>query len=337
MAAQGLALGRGHARGYLWHGLRLLRTIGIGVVAGCVAGFIAGGIGGRLAMKVVALLAGPGAQGRITENGSTIGVFTAETLFLLFFGAALGMIGGMLYVALRPWLPHSERWRGVAFGAILLATGGALIIEGANFDFRRFGIPALNVALFAALYLAFGVLVVPLADWLDRRLPALTADQVGQLGAGVSFGLVAVGALPVALVLVAVVGAAGGWAILLALLIALVGLVALGLRLVPVGVVGRGRRIGGLAFATACGVFGCFLLLLFAAGFVIASDEERVVPRLVGALLLLLIVMGFGGRNWPVSAGGYGRRPRTALLLAVPTLGGLGVTVREIGMILFGA
>jgi len=141
MAAQGLALGRGHARGYLWHGLRLLRTIGIGVVAGCVAGFIAGGLGGRLAMKVVALLAGPGAQGRITENGSTIGVFTAERPFLLFFGAALGMIGGMLYVALRPWLPHSERWRGgvpiIPYGAGSLDFPTVVLDYGVSVIWRR--------------------------------------------------------------------------------------------------------------------------------------------------------------------------------------------------------
>lgn len=337
MVAQGLAVSGGYAGAVVWRGLLLLRAMGIGVTAGLVAGFVAGGIGSRLAMKVVALIAGPDAQGRITENGSTIGAFTSETLFLLFFGATLGTFGGLLYMALRPWLPVAGRWRGLAYGAILLATGGGLIIEEANFDFTRFGIPLVNIALFAALYLGFGLLVAPVADGLDRRLPVFTADQVGQISTAARYGLVALGVLPVTLVLGAVVGVASVWMILGSLLIALCGLVALGLSLVPAGEARRGQWLGGFAFATVGGLFGCFLLVLFAAGFVLASDDERPAPRLVGACMLLLIVAGFGGRRWLASADGYEGRPRTALLLAVPVLAGLGVTLREIGMIMFGA
>jgi hypothetical protein len=171
------------SRGTLgWLPARLLRASGIGLLAGFAAGFVAGGIGSRLAMKVVALVAGPGAQGRITENGNRIGAFTADTIFLLIFGTFLGGAGGLIYMALRPWLPTAARWRGLAFGAVLLATFGTAVIEGRNFDFARFGSPVLNIALFAGLFLFFGVLVAPLAERADRLF--LTVPPQGPVGPG---------------------------------------------------------------------------------------------------------------------------------------------------------
>ncbi len=336
MTAQDLTLGESHTHTLVWRGLLLLRAIGIGTAAGFIAGFIAGGIGSRLAMKVVALTAGPSAQGRLTENGSTIGVFTAETIFLLLTGAALGMVGGLLYMALRPWLPVAERWRGLACGAVLLATGGALIIEGANFDFIHFGFPILNATLFVALYLAFGLLIAPLADWLDRRLPVFSADQVGQLGLSGTCGLVAVAALPVTLVLGAVLGAANGLAILGGFLITVCGLVAAGLHFVPVGTTRRGRQLGCFAFAVTGGVFGCFVLTVFAALLLGPAGGERGAVRLVGMLVLLLIAGGLGGRQWLTRTHGHAGKRRTSLALAVPVLTGLSMTLKELGIILFG-
>ncbi len=179
----------------LWPVGRLVRAMGIGVLAGLAAGFVAGGVGSRLAMKLVALTAGPEVRGMITENGNRIGAFTADTGFLLFFGAFLGVFGGLLYVALRPWLPRSGRRRGPAFGALLLAACGTAIIERENFDFHRFGIPVLNIALFAALFVLFGLVVAPLADRADRAFPAVPPrgpPRPGTLGA---YALLATGGL----------------------------------------------------------------------------------------------------------------------------------------------
>jgi hypothetical protein len=55
----------------------------------------------------------------------------------------------------------------------LLATFGFIVIEPTNFDFRRFGFPPLNVAMFAALFLAFGVVIA----WVFDRLHALIARR----------------------------------------------------------------------------------------------------------------------------------------------------------------
>lgn len=85
----------------------------------------------------------------------------------------LGLFGGLLYVAVRPWLPRMARTRGLAFGAFLLMTCGGMVIEKENFDFHRFGIPLINIGLFAALFLLFGLLVAPLADRADQVFPTL--------------------------------------------------------------------------------------------------------------------------------------------------------------------
>ncbi len=165
---------------------RFVRAAGIGVLAGVATGFIAGGVGGRVAMKVVALTAGAAAQGRITENGNRIGAFTTDTIFLLFFSTILGMVGGLLYMALRPWLPSYPPWRGLTFGAVLLATVGTATIDAHNFDFTRFGIPWLNVALFASLFLLFGLVVAPLAERIDQfspRVPFIERPRPRQFAA----------------------------------------------------------------------------------------------------------------------------------------------------------
>jgi hypothetical protein len=338
LAAQSLVVGGGYAPVLVWRGLLLLRGMGIGMVAGIAAGFVAGGIGSRLAMKIVAVVAGPGARGRITENGNAIGDFTASgTIFLLLFGAMLGTIGGLLYLALRPWLASAGRWRGLAFGAILLATIRAGTIDAQNFDFTHFGIPALNVALFAALPLAFGLLVAPWADWLDRRVPTPTLDAAGGLGVAGGLGMVGMAALPVALVtgLLVGVGPMPAPIVLAALLLAIVGYAALGARLFPAGETRRFPRLGGYLLTISVGVLGFVPLAVVVAGLVL-NDDERVETRLGAAMLLLLFAGGLAGRLWLALDGEREGKWLTALPLAVPVLVGLGVTLREIGMIVFG-
>lgn len=174
---------------------RLFRLLGIGALAGLGAGFVSGGLGARLAMKAVALIAGPAARGAITRNGNRVGAFTTDTLSLLVFGTVLGLFGGLLYVAVRPWLPRAGRVRGAAFGGFLLATCGAAVIEGENFDFHRFGIPPVNIGLFAALFVLFGLFVAPLADRADRAFPTLPPLRAVRPGTLAAYALLAVGGL----------------------------------------------------------------------------------------------------------------------------------------------
>ena len=57
------------------------------------------------------------------------------------------------------------------FGVLLLAMFGWAMIEGDNPDFGLFGSRALNVAMFAALFVLYGVLFAPMFDWVDRTVP----------------------------------------------------------------------------------------------------------------------------------------------------------------------
>ena len=185
----------------LWPLGRLVRAMGIGVLAGLAAGFLAGGVGSRLAMRISAIAAGPDQQGVLTENGNRVGEITLDgTLFLLLFGGVFaGLVGGLVYIAVQPWLPRSSRWRGLAFGVLLLAVFGFVVIEGDNFDFHRFGPPLLNVGMFATLFVLFGLVAAPLADRADRAFPAVPPRRRPRLRTLGAYALLGVAAIPSAL------------------------------------------------------------------------------------------------------------------------------------------
>ncbi|HEV8469528.1 MAG TPA: hypothetical protein VGR46_07960 [Candidatus Limnocylindria bacterium] len=153
--------------------IRFFRAAGIGSLAGAIAGLLAGGIGGRVAMRIVAIVAGPDKVGLTTENGNRVGDITVEgTLGLvLFAGVFGGILGGLIYEAVRPWLASFGRWRGLVFGLALLAAVGSVIINPGNLDFRRFGSPALNAFLFALLFILYGAVLVPIEERLRLAVP----------------------------------------------------------------------------------------------------------------------------------------------------------------------
>ena len=152
--------------------MSLARSIVIGGLAGFVAGLIAGGIGSRIAMRISAIAAGDRFQGRETEFGANVGEITAGgTIELVFFGGFVGVYGGVIYMAMRRWLADAGSWKGLAFGGLLLAILGSAIIHSNNPDFHLFGPPALNITMFALIFLAFGLVVPPLAESLCRTLP----------------------------------------------------------------------------------------------------------------------------------------------------------------------
>src|SRR3990172_5844763 len=169
----------------------LRRSLALGTLSGFVAGLIAGGVGSRIAMRIVAITAGDADQGAITDAEATVGEITAGgTIFLLFIGGGAGALGGLLYLAVRRWLADAGRWRGLVFGLLLLATFGSPIIDADNPDFDRFGYRTLNIAMFAALFIIFGLLVAPLFERIERRLPrpSLRPSGLGSLAAH-GFGL----------------------------------------------------------------------------------------------------------------------------------------------------
>ncbi|MSQ33730.1 MAG: hypothetical protein EXR60_04855 [Dehalococcoidia bacterium] len=178
------------------HLLRLARTGVTGFLSGLVAGVIAGGLGSRLVMRILAV-ANPAARGLETENWNIAGQITADgSIGLIIFGGAFtGVFGGLLYVAIRRWVPGKGLWKGLAFGLFLLLVFGGVLFDPDNKDFGLFGPPALAVALFALLFPLYGLLVSALAERFDRYVPPLfghpAVSAIGYLGlAGLgAFGL----------------------------------------------------------------------------------------------------------------------------------------------------
>ncbi len=160
------------------------REVGIAGLAGVLAGVAAGGIAGRVLMRASAVLAGPASVGMRTDNGNIVGEITVPgTIALVVFaGVANGIIGGLVYAALRPWLAPFGRRGAVAFGVLLLAALGFVVITRENPDFRRFGPAALNIAMFAAIYLLFGAALVSLHAALDRLTPGRPSARPAGIG-----------------------------------------------------------------------------------------------------------------------------------------------------------
>jgi len=170
----------------------LVREIAAGSLSGILVGIIVGGLGSRLVMRLAAIAAGSAAQGITTSNGNRVGEITvAGTIALILFGGVFaGMFGGLLYAALRPWLAPFGRWRSLIFGLGLLGLSGSLILDQANSDFIILRPPLLNVAMFAALFVIFGIALVPA---FDRALRALAGGSL------ISGALALLGALVAAL------------------------------------------------------------------------------------------------------------------------------------------
>ena len=167
------------------------RTVAPGTLSGFVAGAIAGGAGSRIAMRIAGIAAGDALQGAETEAGFFVGEITADgTVSLVILGGFVGALGGLLYLAARRWMADAGRWRGLAFGALILAIYGSAIVERDNPDFHRFGPPLLNIATFASLFVFFGLLVAPLFERIERALPAPSTERSGLGGrAARAFGL----------------------------------------------------------------------------------------------------------------------------------------------------
>ena len=156
-------------RRYLWY-------LTLAVSAGAAAGLLAAGAGGRLVMRLLAVTAGPGAQGRITEADQVVGRISVDgTLgFIIFTGLLFGAASGAAYLLLRRWLPVG-RAGGAVFGALLLVLAGVRLepLRPGNPDFDLVGPGWVSVAAFTALVLFHGMLVAALAGRLGRSIPLL--------------------------------------------------------------------------------------------------------------------------------------------------------------------
>jgi hypothetical protein len=150
------------ARRYLWY-------LNVAVASGV-------GAGGRLVMRLLAVTAGPAAQGRITEADEVVGRITVDGTigFVVFIGLFSGLATGFLYLLVRRWLPEG-RAGGLVYGALLLVLAATRLdpLRRGNPDFDLVGPGWLSVAAFTALVVFHGVLLAALAARLSRAVPLL--------------------------------------------------------------------------------------------------------------------------------------------------------------------
>jgi hypothetical protein len=159
---------------------RFVWNLNLALVAGLGAGIMAAGAGGRLVMRLLAVTAGDGAQGRITEANEVVGRISADgtVAFILFTGLSLGSATGLAYLLVRRWLP-AGRAGGLTYGALLLFLAGTRLepLREGNPDFDLVGPGWVSVTAFAALVLFHGMLVAALAGRVSRAVPLLGADR----------------------------------------------------------------------------------------------------------------------------------------------------------------
>jgi hypothetical protein len=138
------------------------RSVGAVAVAGSLTGGVIGGIGGRLAMLLLRLTSEPTLRGLKTDDDFTIGIFSGATMFLVIVTTVLGIIGGLVYLVVRGWLP--ERGRPWLFGGLTGIVGGATVLRPGGIDFTLLEPLGLAVAMFVVLPAAYGVATSLLAE-----------------------------------------------------------------------------------------------------------------------------------------------------------------------------
>ncbi len=152
----------------------ICRLLVIGVTAGLAAGFLTG-LWSRVAMRLSGFLTDDANRFIRTENNARVGDITlGGTLTLGAVGAALGILGGLLYLAIRRWLPGRSWVRALTYGALLLAVFGFVVMDPNNRDYQLFGPVWINVGTLSLSYVLFGLMVGLMADGLDRRLAPVT-------------------------------------------------------------------------------------------------------------------------------------------------------------------
>lgn len=146
------------------------RTLGIGVLAGALSGFVVGGIGGRLFMFVLAEL-NPEDSGVHTDDGVPIGQFTVSgTLNLMVITTVIGIIGGLVFLALRGlrFGPGWFRVLSMPVGATIVV--GSLLVHSDGVDFTLLQPVGLGVTMTLAVPFLYTLMLAWLADrWLGDK------------------------------------------------------------------------------------------------------------------------------------------------------------------------
>src|SRR5687768_3404562 len=115
--------------------IALARHLGIASLSGILSGILVGGVLGRIAMRVSGFTAGPALVGVTTANGNRVGdiTFGGTLALVIFVGLVSGVLGGIVYAIVEPWLGRARPWHGLLYGVGLLLTAGFTVLDPANF------------------------------------------------------------------------------------------------------------------------------------------------------------------------------------------------------------
>lgn len=174
-----------------------LRSLMIGGTVGFAVGLVVGGTLGRVFMRIL-FLARENTLGFETAMGAIIGDFTAGGTFVIcLFGAAMGLVLGLVYVCVRVLMPPRLRWRESLF--VLAASGLLLgvIVRTNRDDFAILPVTLSLLLIVGSVFLTaipVPILVERFAPDRDRR-PGRAAHAV--LGLGIA-GITVFAALAIA-------------------------------------------------------------------------------------------------------------------------------------------
>jgi hypothetical protein len=158
--------------------------VGVGLGAGALVGFLVTGPLARLLMFTLRLTSPEAVRGVTSDDGFTIGVFSADTLFLLTVCAGLGAVAGIGYACFRAAV-HRMRVRLVLWTALCTLLVGADLVRTDGVDFVLLEPAALAVAGFVALPGLTGLLIALLVERWSRVTPGRNWATAGILAPGV--------------------------------------------------------------------------------------------------------------------------------------------------------
>jgi hypothetical protein len=169
--------------------VRAARLPFVAALAGAVGGLLGLGLGLRVAMRVIALLNQDDFV--FTENGNVVGEFTIfGTLGVVIAGGIGGVFLGLLYGAVRSWLPWGGWRRGMLYGALLSAAFGTFLVDSESLDFALLDHDAVSIALLLACPVLYGTILGALLDRLEPREPRLLHLRPVRIGGALLIAIV---------------------------------------------------------------------------------------------------------------------------------------------------
>ncbi|MET1133833.1 MAG: hypothetical protein ABWX60_10475 [Aeromicrobium sp.] len=157
--------------------LSAARRLAAASCVGAALGLLVGGIGGRLFMALLANL-NPEDHGTITDDGFPMGEVTASGTFqLLVTGAALGVLGAGIYLALGRLAPGPVWFRRacVVVGGTVMV--GDSLVHSDGVDFTRLEPTWAAIALTLSVPFVFLLVMPPAVDWAVRDDSALLRSR----------------------------------------------------------------------------------------------------------------------------------------------------------------